>query len=308
LKTVQKFIPAGQQTSLRAAQAGIAGALAGVQAFDVAKKMVATKVLPASIGFGVLFWLLFVTQRWQSLMMQILLTLGLTGAFVPASPFGRALMALYQYRSTRQKVSTKALDEGYEHQLDQDDAADEAMEEEKELVRQQSEALLQDQPKPAVRGTSLGSLHKATPELAPKPRVRGLILKRKESLRPANQDPRKHVVSRHHAVTLTSLDDAAAVKMLANEDAGGNNFHRFTDSSFSKPTWCADCGHFLWGVSAQGLKCESCDKAVCKACAAELAAEHREICQGERAKKRAEANAEKNNPFQCCSRGNDAPR
>jgi len=55
---------------------------------------------------------------------------------------------------------------------------------------------------------------------------------------------------------------AAAVKTNTIESV-----HTYKVATMSSPTWCADCGSFLWGVSSQGLTCQWCQSTVCKPCA-----------------------------------------
>lgn len=43
--------------------------------------------------------------------------------------------------------------------------------------------------------------------------------------------------------------------------------HRWTVTTFTKPTYCAACGGFVWGLKAQGVSCDGCGHAVHHKCA-----------------------------------------
>jgi len=51
------------------------------------------------------------------------------------------------------------------------------------------------------------------------------------------------------------------------EAADRKTVHMFKIATVSSPTWCSDCGNFLWGVSNQGFTCQWCSSTVCKPCA-----------------------------------------
>ena len=34
--------------------------------------------------------------------------------------------------------------------------------------------------------------------------------------------------------------------------------HRFNNQTFAGLHWCGFCGHFLWGLMLQGVKCQDC--------------------------------------------------
>ena len=42
--------------------------------------------------------------------------------------------------------------------------------------------------------------------------------------------------------------------------------HKFEVHSYKGPHWCDMCGHFLWGLSQQGMKCQSCGINIHKQC------------------------------------------
>eukprot|EP01119_Soliformovum_irregulare_P018598 TRINITY_DN5740_c0_g1_i2.p1 TRINITY_DN5740_c0_g1~~TRINITY_DN5740_c0_g1_i2.p1 ORF type:complete len:250 (-),score=44.15 TRINITY_DN5740_c0_g1_i2:18-767(-) len=44
--------------------------------------------------------------------------------------------------------------------------------------------------------------------------------------------------------------------------------HHFVKCSLKSPTWCDFCGGFIWGVTKQAWKCESCEKVAHKQCQA----------------------------------------
>eukprot|EP01100_Stratorugosa_tubuloviscum_P014048 TRINITY_DN728_c2_g1_i1.p1 TRINITY_DN728_c2_g1~~TRINITY_DN728_c2_g1_i1.p1 ORF type:complete len:912 (-),score=422.08 TRINITY_DN728_c2_g1_i1:187-2922(-) len=42
--------------------------------------------------------------------------------------------------------------------------------------------------------------------------------------------------------------------------------HNFSAHHFHKPTWCDNCGEFIWGIGKQGFKCKECKFRCHKAC------------------------------------------
>ncbi|KAL5494462.1 hypothetical protein EMCRGX_G015798 [Ephydatia muelleri] len=42
--------------------------------------------------------------------------------------------------------------------------------------------------------------------------------------------------------------------------------HTFEDHTYKSPQWCKQCGQFLWGMSDQGMRCQTCGKDIHKHC------------------------------------------
>ena len=68
------------------------------------------------------------------------------------------------------------------------------------------------------------------------------------------------------------LKVVAPNKDIGSPKVGGyKKFHHFKDHTYLHPKWCDHCGKFLWGLSKQGRKCDSCGYNVHTYCAEEAA-------------------------------------
>ena len=53
-------------------------------------------------------------------------------------------------------------------------------------------------------------------------------------------------------------DDDNKAKLQSNPHGPLFAEHLFVKKHFSRPTWCAYCGNFIWGLGKQGLECSKC--------------------------------------------------
>ncbi|XP_069156970.1 N-chimaerin-like isoform X1 [Procambarus clarkii] len=69
---------------------------------------------------------------------------------------------------------------------------------------------------------------------------------------------------------VTTPVDPVIVNIADSPEVTTQRPHRFVISTFTGLHWCGFCGHFLWGIVSQGVKCQDCGVRAHKQCSCKV--------------------------------------